>query len=201
MSWIKGNRYLSTSEMQNNALLVNTYLKAKGWSVNAIAGLLGNMQSESGINPGIWQSLNENNMSGGFGLVQWSPATNFTDWADENGFSWDDGNAQLKWIDEVTASVGQWIPTSSYNFSFSTFKTSSETPEYLASAFLKNFERAGVEVEEERQTQARSWYNYISNSEGGEVTPDEPDNPSTTSPKKRRKYKFLLFNKRRWNQI
>lgn len=198
MSWIKGNRYLSSSEMQNNAQMVNTYLSARGWSKNAIAGILGNMQSESGINPGIWQSLNENNMSGGFGLVQWTPATNFTDWADNNGYSWDDGNAQLKWIDEMTVSVGQWIPTSSYNFSFSTFKTSSESPEYLASAFLKNFERAGVEVEEERRTQARSWFNFLSESGGGENPPD--DNPIIKTPKKRRKYKFILFNKRRWIQ-
>ena len=35
------------------------------------------------------------------------------------------------------------------------FKVSGESPEYLASAFLKNFERAGVEVEQERRQQAR----------------------------------------------
>lgn len=163
MSWIKGNRYLNDAEMQNNALIIGAYLAQKGWSINAIAGLLGNIQVESTVNPGLWQSQNANNMSGGFGLVQWTPATNFTNWADSNGYDWDDGNAQLKWIDEETVSSGQWIKTSAYNFSFNEFKSSTQTPEYLASAFLKNFERAGVEKETERQTNARSWYTFISN--------------------------------------
>ena len=102
MAWISGNRYLSKSEMENNALIIKNYLTSKGWTLNAIAGILGNMESESTINPGIWQSLNAGNMSGGFGLGQWTPATNYTDWADDQGISWSDGNAQLKWIDEQT---------------------------------------------------------------------------------------------------
>ena len=162
MAWIKGNRYLSAAEMQNNALIIKAYLAAKGWSLNAIAGLLGNMQSESTINPGLWQSLIEGSGGGGgYGLVQWTPWTNFTNWADDNGYSWDDGNAQLKWIDEETVSFGQWIKTSSYDITFQEFKSSTRTPEYLASAFLKNFERAGVEVEQKRRNQARTWYNFI----------------------------------------
>lgn len=195
MSWIKGNRYLSEDEMKNNALIVKSFLSNKGWTLNAIAGLLGNMQSESTVNPGIWQSLNEGNMSGGFGLVQWTPATNFTSWADENGFEWDNGDAQLEWIDTKTTSFGQWIATEAYNFSFDAFKTSSESPEYLASAFLKNFERAGVEVEEQRRTQARSWYSYLIS--GG--LPDNPDNPSnpSTPKRKKKKFNFILFNRQR----
>lgn len=193
MEWIKGNRYLNETEMQNNTQIIRAYLVSKGWSLNAIAGLLGNMESESTMNPGIWQSLNEGNLSGGFGLVQWTPATNFTDWADNQGYSWEDGNAQLKWIDEETVSFGQWIATEDYNLSFEEFKTSSETPEYLASAFLKNFERAGVEVEELRRTQAREWFNYITS------TPSEPTDPDTPSIlPKRKKFNFLLFKKRRW---
>ena len=174
MSWIKGNRYLSESEMQNNALIISAYLDSKGWSLNAIAGLLGNMESEITINPAIWQSLDSTNTSGGYGLVQWTPSTNYTDWAYSQGYAIDDGNAQLKWIDEVTTQVGQWIKTSSYDFSFNEFKVSNESPEYLASAFLKNFERAGVEVESSRRTQARKWYTYLSDqgyTGGGNVPP------------------------------
>ena len=71
-------------------------------------------------------------------------------------------NGQLTWIDSVTVSFGQWIATDAYPLSFDQFKVSGESPEYLASAFLKNFERAGVEVEAERRQQARYWYNYLS---------------------------------------
>ena len=190
MSWISANRYLTTAEMKNNVDRIESYLANRGWSYNAIAGLLGNMQSESTINPGIWQSLIENNMSGGFGLVQWTPATNFTNWADSNGYSWTDGDAQLKWIDEVTTSFGQWIPTNDYPMTFEEFKTSGQSPEYLASAFLKNFERAGVEVEAQRRAQASEWYVYIT----GE-NPDTPINP--TPSKKRKKFNFILFNRNR----
>lgn len=191
MAWIQGNRYLSTSEMQNNALIVRDYLLSRGWTLNAIAGLLGNMQSESTINPGIWQSLNSGNMSGGFGLVQWTPATNFTDWADANGYAWTDGNSQLLWIDEQTIPTGQWIPTPNYPLTFSEFKISTESPATLASAFLKNFERAGVEVEDERRSQAETWFSYIS---GGTV-PD-PESPSTPK-RKQNKFNFILFNRQR----
>lgn len=196
MAWISANRYLTEDEMKNNALLVKAFLVSKGWSVNAIAGLLGNMESESTINPGIWQSLNEGNMSGGFGLVQWTPATNYINWADAEGYLRTDGEAQLIWIDEETVPFGQWIPTDAYNISFSTFKTSAESPEYLASAFLKNFERAGVEVEEQRRTQARKWYEYIA----GGIEPPNPPNPIPGIRRKRKGYNFILFKKRRWLQ-
>ena len=58
-------------------------------------------------------------------------------------------------------STGEWIKTSAYNLTWSQFKTSTETPEYLASAYLKNFERAGVEEEEARRQYARSWYDFL----------------------------------------
>lgn len=192
MGWIVGNRTLSQSEMQNNALIIRDYLISKGWTLNAIAGMLGNIQTESWLNPGVWQNLNEGNMSGGFGLVQWTPATNFTNWADANGYSWTDGYAQLKWIDEETDSFGQWIPTVDYFLLFEDFKTSTETPQYLASAFLKNFERAGIEVEENRRLQAVEWYFYLQENSGD--TPS--DNPSFTMPKGK-KFNFILFNRQR----
>lgn len=187
MSWIKGNRYLSLEEMQNNARLVYSYFIAKGWTINAICGMLGNMQSESTINPGIWQSLTVGSGGGGgYGLVQWTPWTNYTNWADSNGYSWDNGDAQCKWIDEVTASFGQWIPTDLYDFSWSDFKTSTQTPQYLASAFLKNFERAGVEVENERRTQADYWFEYLTG-----VIPNPP-----VVPTKRKKMPLYMMLRR-----
>ena len=98
MAWTIGNYALSQEQMNANALEVYKYLSARGWSLNAIAGLLGNMQSESYVNPGVWQSLQANNYSGGFGLVQWTPATNYTDWARQNGYDIADPNGQLYWI-------------------------------------------------------------------------------------------------------
>lgn len=168
--WIKGNRYLTIGEMQNNAQIIFTYLTNRGWTVNAVAGLLGNMQKESTINPGIWQNLRPN-PSLGWGLVQWTPSTNFTDWATANGYANDDGDAQLKWIDEVTVSFGQWIPTAQYPESFGEFKGSTMSPEYLADCFLKNFERPAEIDQPERQQYARYWYEWW---EGSPVPPPNP---------------------------
>lgn len=161
MAWTISNAYLSQEQMYANATEVYIFFSARGWTLNAISGVLGNMESESNINPGIWQSLNEGNYSGGFGLVQWTPATNYTNWATANGYGITDPEGQLRWIDELSGTVGQWIATSAYNMSWSAFKVSGETPEYLASAFLKNFERAGVEVEDARRAQARKYYEYL----------------------------------------
>ena len=83
---ISNNKYLSQGEMESNAKEIYTYLSDKGWTLNAISGLLGNMQRESTINPGLWQSLKEGNYSGGYGLVQWTPATKYTNWAKANGY-------------------------------------------------------------------------------------------------------------------
>ena len=94
-------------------------------------------------------------------MVQWTPATNYTDWANSNEYDITDPNGQLYWIDALSASKGQWISTSAYRMTWEQFKSSSESPEYLASAFLKNFERAGVEVESERRSCARKWYDYL----------------------------------------
>lgn len=172
MAWTISNNYLTESQMQGNALEVYNFFSARGWTLNAIAGMLGNMERESNINPGLWQSLDYGNYSGGYGLVQWTPATNYTDWAAANGYSITDPKGQMIWIDTMTASSGQWIATSEYNLSFSAFKTSTQSPEWLASAFLKNFERAGVEAEDERRSDARKWYNYLAQNGSSQVIED-----------------------------
>ena len=164
MAWTISNNYLTESQMQGNALEVYNFFSARGWTLNAISGMLGNMERESNINPGLWQSLDYGNYSGGYGLVQWTPATNYTDWASANGYSITDPQGQMIWIDTMTVSSGQWIATSEYNLSFDSFKKSTQSPEWLASAFLKNFERAGVEAEDERRSDARKWYNYLAES-------------------------------------
>lgn len=191
--FVTGNRYLNKEEMTNNAKLIYSYLTKKGWSLNAIAGMLGNMESESTINPAIWQNLDNTNVSGGYGLVQWTPSTNYTDWANANGYALADGFGQLEWIDTQTVPFGQWIKTSEYDISFEEFKTSTKSCEWLASAFLKNFERAGVEVEEQRRSQAFNWFVVLSSGDEGE---DEEEDV-IAKPLKRKRFNFILFGQQR----
>lgn len=167
--WIKGNRYLAIGEMQNNATIQFAYFMDKGWTANAVAGMLGNQQVESTLNPGIWQNLTPG--TGGFGLVQWTPSANYTDWADQHGYTHDDGNGQMEWIDTETVPFGQWIPTSQYPETFEEFKASTQSPEYLADCFLKNFERPSEIDQPIRQEYARYWYDWF---EGHYVPPPNP---------------------------
>lgn len=168
---ISKNAYLTESEMQVNAKIIYSYLSGKGWTLNAIAGMLGNMQTESTINPGIWQDLNEGNLSLGYGLVQWTPATNFLSWADENGRDAGDIIAQLDRILYELSTGTQYFPTASYPETFAEFSVSDKTPEYLAQAFLLNYERPADQNQPNRSTQARYWYDYLSAFDPGVIIP------------------------------
>ena len=160
MAWITGNRVLTESEMEHNAIEVWNSFKVWDWTLNAVAGMLGNMQAESTINPGRWE--NGVPYGGGYGLVQWTPYTNYSDWAGEG---WENnGTKQVsRIIYEWEGNYQQWIATGRYPLSFKEFSASTLTPEYLASAFLYNYERPGDPgaTESYRQAWARKWYNYL----------------------------------------
>lgn len=163
MPWISGNRYLSIDEMTVNAQEIMNQLTSRGWTKNAVAGMLGNMQTESTINPGVWESLSPN-VNNGYGLVQWTPATKLISWAESEGLDYTSGDAQLQRIDWEVANNQQWIATSQYPMSFQEFKVSTLTPEYLAQVFIRNYERPRNPNQPIRSTQARYWYDNL---EGG----------------------------------
>lgn len=201
---------LSDTESKVNALYIYLYLHDKGWSLNAISGILGNMQHESALNPGRWQSNNVGNYSGGYGLVQWTPATKYIDWCQSEGIAPEDMDSNLARILYEVENRVQWYATNDYDFSFKTFTTSTESPYYLACAFAWNYERSatvlyGTDAEKEALRQKRGgsanfWYEYISG-EDPDIPdipddPDIPDIPPGTTLKKK-KFNFLLFTARK----
>lgn len=148
--------------MTSNAHYILKYLRARGWTKNAVCGMLGNMETESTINPGIWQRLQENNMNGGFGLVQWTPASNFINWANENGLHYLNIDSQLMRILYEVENKIQWYSTSNYPMSFANFTKSTKSPSYLAAAFVYNYERPrSYSTLSTRQAQADYWYNNL----------------------------------------
>lgn len=148
--WVSGNRYLSDPEQDNNALCVYGWLKTRSayeWSDNAIAAVCGNFAQESGVNPGIWQNLNEGATNLGYGLGQWTPMTKLMNWADAKGLNWREGNTQLQMLDEDEA---QWHsqaghPSHPTNppFSFTEFKKSMEPVATLTRYFWVYWEEPG----------------------------------------------------------
>lgn len=183
---------LNQSQMEINATYIYSYLKHEGWTTNAVAALLGNMQAESSINPGRWQS---NNVGGGpaYGIVQWDPFTKYTDWATSNGFSdpseMDSNLARIMY--EVENKI-QWYGVGTYSgMSFKEFATSSEPVSFLAVGFLLCYERPADQsesVQNYRSSLAESWYTYLTG-----TTPSDP----TETKKKKNKFNFILFNRRR----
>ena len=197
MNYISENRFLSLEEMKVNAEIIYDYFILRTWTPNAICAMLGNMQTESTINPGIWESLtdnpesylNEHGRYPGYGLVQWTPFTKYTDWCKSQVpiLAYGDIISQLKRIEYEITNGLQWISTSEYPLSFKEFVVSKETPEYLAQAFLKNYERPADQNQPARSTQARYWYNLLYGS-----TPE----PGGTTKKKKQNYKFVLFRRK-----
>ena len=74
---------LGKTQKDANAAYICSYLMSLGFTKNAACGVLGNMEQESGINPGIWEK--RDNPSWGYGLVQWTPATVFLNRAVSDG--------------------------------------------------------------------------------------------------------------------
>lgn len=188
MAVTSANRYLTRAEMEGNAEFICSVFLANGWSVNAIAAMLGNMESESGINPGIYENLDSASTTNGFGLVQWTPNTKYKTWANENGYGGNYGDivgqvARIRY--EVENNI-QWISTDKYPLSFKEFTTSGKSPEYLAQAFLYNYERPASLDQPARSTQARKWYNFIQG-----VSPDAPTPGDPTG--KKEMSKLLLY--------
>ncbi len=195
-SFYTESEVLTAAEMQTNAKYIYSALIDKGWSKNAISALLGNLQAESAINPGRWQSDSVNSLTSGYGLVQWTPATKYLDWCESYGYidpSEMDNNIS-RIIYELNNGI-QWIATANYNLTFKEFSTSSESVEYLAKAFLLDYERPADQsesVQAFRASLASNWYTYLNLT--GE-TPTEPDVPILRTKKK--KFNFLLFSSRR----
>lgn len=88
--------------------MVVDYLTSLGWSSEAILGTIVNMDAESGINPQIWEGLTVDT-SGGYGLVQWTPATKLIDWCNSSGLDYTDGNAQLERVNYESRNSIQWF--------------------------------------------------------------------------------------------
>ena len=186
---------LTQAHMETNSEYIYKALTAAGWTKQSIAAILGNMQAESTINPGRWQSDLIGNTSGGYSLVQWTPATKYTEWCTGAGYSdpseMDAAIARILY--EVENEI-QWIPTGAHDMTFWEFTRNTATPSELAKAFLLNYERPADQseaVQAYRGSLANSWYSYLTGTNPG--TPGTP-----TKPRKKKKYNFILFGNKPW---
>lgn len=167
-----GNFYLSQAQMETNALWIYNYLGsvANSWTLEAISGLLGNAQTESTINPGIWQNLKEGK-GPGYGLTQWTPFSKYMDWCDANGLEPSNMESACKRLILESESGGlQWVTHKNYPMTFAEYIKATESPYQMAMTFLNNYEMPQVINQPKRGTQAEKWYKFLS----GEEPPKPP---------------------------
>lgn len=196
-SYFNESTGLTDAEKEVNARYIYSALKRSNWTVQSIAGILGNMEAESALNPGRWQGGLVGNISGGYGLVQWTPSTNYTNWCDLMGYT--DPSEMDHNIERILHELDkgfQWIATSSYSFSFKEFTQSTLSPGELAKAFLLNYERPAdqsISVQTYRAGLADKWYTFITGQE-----PIDPGSGGVVSGSNKKKYNFVLFGRKAW---
>lgn len=144
-----------------------------GYSLYVISAICGNWWQESGINPGIFESLKvvpmkDNNIYGGYGLGQWTNApqyktyrrTALANWLDENGFSYDSGEGQLKFF--IAEDVWVKKEHSEQFDSLTDFLSSTSTDiQELTYAFLAGWEGIFNNTANLRVEHARRCYEFI----------------------------------------
>jgi len=160
MVYYKESAPLTMAQMKVNAQYILDYLTSRGWTKNSVCGMLGNMQSESTINPVRWQSDIIGNLSGGFGLVQWTPATKYIDWANSKGLNYKKINSQLERIQYEKKNNIQW-DSNIAGYSFNTFSKSKKSASTLAMDFLHAYERPADPNQPIRGEQAQYWYENL----------------------------------------
>lgn len=164
---------LTADERQHNGMKLAQNLYNFHWTENAIAGILGNVEGESGMNPGStendgsrpWDYLPtneevlESSFLRGMGFTQWTPGRDkIVQFAEDTGRIWYDGITQvfrLKWECDNGEQMGGW----------QWYINNTGDPADLAEYFLRQYERPSPEQIEQtlayRRAAATRWYGLI----------------------------------------
>lgn len=178
--WIATDVYLQQSMRDSNAQLIYNYLSALGWTREAIAGILGNMDVESSVNPALIEGRNvhtliDNNTclsingSTGVGLVQWTGLTQtapagqkLASFAIRYNKNWYDGELQCFRLEREYDTDIQFDhgTVDGVSWDWQSYVVSTDTPEQLAKVWQTLYERGGTDTQT-RQQKARYYYNII----------------------------------------
>ena len=165
---------LTADERKHNGMKLAQHLYNFHWTENAIAGILGNVEGESGMNPGSmensggerpWSELPtneevlESSYLRGMGFTQWTPGRDkIVQFAEDTGRIWYDGITQvfrLKWECDNGYQMGGW----------QWYINNTGDPADLAEYFLRQYERPTPEQIEatlaNRRAAATRWYGWI----------------------------------------
>ena len=189
MSWhckATGTYDRTSQEAWDNCYQIYSILSSYGWTLNAISGVLGNIEAESLYNPWRWQDdivlsvtnpiawdTSATDTHHAYGLCQWDgPAKyianaqgysgygpNFSDQQGSNG----DGAAQMAYLNDHA----DYYPTTTYPETYAEYKVNTNSAAWNARAWFANFERGTWS--DNRVTAAEYWFN-----EFGGIPPTPP---------------------------
>lgn len=163
---------LTNDEIMHNGMKLAQNLYNFHWTENAIAGILGNVHGESGMNPGSteqprpWgdylpdnEEVLESSYLRGMGFTQWTPGRDkIVQFAEDTHRIWYDGITQvfrLKWECDNNYQMGGW----------QWYINNTGDPADLAEYFLRQYERPSEEQIEQslpiRRRYATMWYDRI----------------------------------------
>ena len=186
-----------SQEQLENMMMITSYMHTHTSATDAcIAGIIGNMVRESTLNPNLWQN-GIGVTSGGYGLVQWTPATKYlnssycpSDYA-TNATANGEGQMEcLVYGIEHTWDQpgGEWAPSyDGYSYTYQQFYALTD-PEEACKAFLHQYERAGVAALNDRLTAAVWVFNHMTT--WGEIGVNHPTDRFTNK-------MLLMMSKRR----
>lgn len=193
ISWSQGDGTfagtITAEQKYNNGALIAYYFTQLGATREVIAGILGNLDHESGFDPNIW--LDGRPGSAAYGLPQFNPSSGYRNLAQSQGVNLNDADAnanfQLKVISENL--LGGWLPTRQYPYTWEEFLKITDT-KLACDAFYYEYERGGDAQYHNRDQLAYYWYDEIPNfpsNIGNPSTPFFPYLPGIICDLKRRK--------------
>lgn len=147
----------TSADMNKNAKTVYDYLIKKGATSAGVAAVIGNMQSESGLNPArtqgdVAEGAAVSDTDVGLGLVQWTADrhTALLNAAKAKGVDWKDMSFQLDYLWQEV----QKTP------SFKKILSSNDI-DSATQAWIDDYERPQVRTQPSRQAQAHQWYTKL----------------------------------------
>lgn len=195
---------MTEADKRNNVSIIWEELGAKGYTLEAVAAICGNMESEGILNPGQYEiGRNYDIYKYGAGLCGWTPvyvtgnsATHLGNWCDSQGLNWLDGDSQLAYLHyELTDWNGterffrnSQAPSCGYPtnppITAKAFIKSKASVQDLAAYWMLYYEHPASPKSSmaNRKANAEKWYEYLA----GEPAPPAPPTPmpvkSTTIP-------------------
>ena len=151
-----------TKSKNDIAIEIYTFFKGKGWSKNAICGLIGNMDVESSLNPNYYRSEPENNdvNFGRYGLIQYKPFAELKEWAGYNGLDYKTVNAQCLRI-EYDYLANMYYRVKKCKLTFGQYIKSNKSPEELAECLMYNYVRPTFPRLDDVRNKASEWCKYL----------------------------------------